>query len=223
MDKGGKPKRSDGEHGMTAKREMKQAGSEVGARQAGEAEASLPAMPAEAEPEGPSGIAESEEWPGTEEVGGPAGTGEMEAARAEAAGYLDDLRRLKAEFENYRKSVMREQTAMAESAAGRLVEGLLPVLDSFDLALAAAEQSQDFERMRRGLELVYGQFHEVLHKEGLTAIEGEGSLFDPALQEAVVQVEDAAHGEPTVVAVLRKGYAFKGKVLRPAMVKVAKA
>jgi molecular chaperone GrpE len=146
---------------------------------------------------------------------------ELADARAESARYLDDLRRLKAEFENFRKRMMRDQSAVIASASSALVARLLPVLDNFDLAISAAEQSQDFEKMLKGVEMVYGELRDVLRGEGLTEIEAEGKPFDPQRHEAVVAVEADGVEPGTVVGVVRAGYELQGRVLRPAMVKVA--
>jgi molecular chaperone GrpE len=147
---------------------------------------------------------------------------ELVAARAEADGYLDDLRRLQAEFDNYRKRTMREQTARIASASQALVSRLLPVLDNFELAVSHAEQSRDFDRMLKGVEMVFGELNDVLGGEGLGAIEASGKPFDPERHEAVVAVEADDVEAGTVVDVIRKGYEFNGRVLRPAMVKVAR-
>jgi molecular chaperone GrpE len=144
------------------------------------------------------------------------------AARAEAESYLDDLRRLQAEFDNYRKRMLREQTARIASASQALVARLLPVLDNFELAVSHAEQSRDFDRMLKGVEMVFGELREVLQAEGLVKIEAEGKPFDPERHEAVVAVEQEDAEPGTVVDVVRTGYELRGKVLRPAMVKVAK-
>jgi molecular chaperone GrpE len=147
---------------------------------------------------------------------------ELVAARAEADGYLDDLRRLQAEFDNYRKRTMREQTARIASASQALVSRLLPVLDNFELAVSHAEQSRDFDRMLKGVEMVFGELHDLLAGEGLVPIEASGKPFDPERHEAVVAVEEDGVEAGTVVDVIRKGYEFNGRVLRPAMVKVAR-
>jgi molecular chaperone GrpE len=146
---------------------------------------------------------------------------ELDEARRQAESHLDDLRRLKAEFENYRKRVLKEQTNVVEHASQRVVEKLLPVLDNFELALLAADRSQDYEKLVRGVEIVFGELLDVLHKEGVSKIEAQGKPFDPERHEAVMQVE-GGEGEPVVVDVLRPGYTVKGRVVRPAMVKVAR-
>lgn len=135
---------------------------------------------------------------------------------------LDDLQRLKAEFENYRKRILREQTEVINRASSALVNSLLPVLDNFDLAVAAAEDTKDFEKMLRGLELVYGELKEVLRAEGLEPIEARGRRFDPSLHEAALEIPGDEDGTLFVTEVLRPGYMFKGRILRPAMVKVTR-
>jgi molecular chaperone GrpE len=136
--------------------------------------------------------------------------------------YLETLRRVQAEFENYRKRVIKEQTALVDRATSGLVEQLLPVLDSFELALKNLDSagSDDIESVRKGVELVYAELLGVLEKAGLSRIEAEGKPFDPNVHEAVMQ-EDG-DGEPVVTDVLRTGYTLKGRVLRPAMVKVTR-
>ena len=136
--------------------------------------------------------------------------------------YLDTLRRVQAEFENYRKRVIKEQTALVDRATEGLVEQLLPVLDSFELALKNfdAAGGQDTESVRKGVDLVYAELLGVLEKAGLSRVEAEGKPFDPNVHEAVMQEE--GDGEPVVTDVLRTGYTLKGRVLRPAMVKVSR-
>jgi molecular chaperone GrpE len=187
--------------------------------EAGEADADeqVVAERADEEPEEPAaGEAAAEEGdPG-------AAAADLAAARAEAESYLDDLRRLQADFDNYRKRMLREQTARVASASQALVARLLPVLDNFELAVSHAEQSRDFDRMLKGVEMVFGELREVLQGEGLVKIEAEGKPFDPERHEAVVAVEQEGAEPGTVVDVVRTGYELRGKVLRPAMVKVAK-
>jgi molecular chaperone GrpE len=147
---------------------------------------------------------------------------DLEKARAEAESYLDDLRRLQADFDNYRKRTLREQTARAASASQALVARLLPVLDNFELAVSSAEHSRDFDRMLKGVEMVFGELREVMEGEGLVKIEAEGKPFDPERHEAVIAVEQEDTEPGMVVDIVRTGYELRGKVLRPAMVKVAK-
>ena len=140
-------------------------------------------------------------------------------ARAQAASYLEDLKRLKAEFENYRKRMVKEQTNMIERASASVVERLLPILDNFELALMAADRTKDYESMVRGVEMVYGELLEVLKREGLERIDSLHQPFDPELHEAVMHAEGEGD-EIVVLDEMRPGYKLGGRVIRPAMVKV---
>jgi len=146
---------------------------------------------------------------------------ELERAQREAAEYLDHLRRLQAEFDNFRKRTLRQQTHAVELAAQPVVARLLEVLDDFDLALMSAEQQPDFERFRKGVELVYAKLRDALRAEGLERMQAEGKPFDPEQHEALMQTGDG-EGELTVADVLRPGYTLKGRVIRPAGVRVHK-
>jgi molecular chaperone GrpE len=146
---------------------------------------------------------------------------EVQKSKAEAAEYLEHLQRLKAEFDNYRKRVLREQTRAVEFATEPLVMRLLEVLDEFELALVAAEQKPDFDKFLHGVEIVYAKLADILKAEGLERIEAKGKPFDPELHEALFQA-DGEEGEPHVSDVLRSGYKLKGRVIRPAGVKVVR-
>ena len=149
----------------------------------------------------------------------PVEESELEAAQREAAEYKDHLQRLQAEFDNYRKRVLKEQTLAIERASEPLVRELLEVLDEFDLALMAAEKQPDFDRFLHGVELVYAKLADILRSAGVERIEAEGAPFDPELHEALIHSGDG-DGEPIVADVLRSGYTMKGRVLRPAGVRV---
>jgi molecular chaperone GrpE len=146
---------------------------------------------------------------------------DLEAARKQAGEYREHLQRLAAEFDNYRKRVLKEQTRAVEMASEPLIRRLLEVLDEFDLALMAAEQKPDFDKFLHGVELVYAKLKEILGSEGLQRIEAEGKPFDPTLHEALMQGGDP-EGEPVVADVLRPGYTMKGRVIRPAGVRVVR-
>jgi molecular chaperone GrpE len=140
--------------------------------------------------------------------------------------FLDHLRRERAEFENFRKRTTRERMDALDRGAEALCTNLLGVLDTFGFALDAAEKSED-DQLAKGVQMVHGQLVEVLGQAGLEEVPGVGQSFDPNLHEAMLQV-DAAEAlgeevdEPVVVEVLRPGYRFKNRVLRPASVKVAR-
>jgi molecular chaperone GrpE len=189
--------------------------------EAGEAEDGAPEPEAEADGEDQA-VTERADEEDEAEAEEDAIAADLARARAEAESYLDDLRRLQADFDNYRKRTLREQTARSASASQALVARLLPVLDNFELAVSAAEQSRDFDRMLKGVEMVLGALREVLEGEGLVKIEAEGKPFDPERHEAVIAVEQEGAEPGMVVDIVRAGYELGGKVLRPAMVKVAK-
>ena len=133
---------------------------------------------------------------------------------------LDTTRRLQADFENYRKRVTREQTALVERSTEGLLEQLLPVLDSFELAVRQLEGSDVDEKVAKGIELVYAELMSVVERSGLERMDARGAPFDPNEHEAVMQ--DDGDGDPHVDDVLRNGWKLKGRVLRPAMVKVTR-
>ena len=147
---------------------------------------------------------------------------ELTAAKSEAQRYLDHLQRLQAEFDNYRKRVLREQTAAIELAAEPVIRRLLEVLDDFELALIAAERAEqqiDVDQLRKGVELVFAKLADTLKAEGLQRIVAEGEPFDPERHEALMQT-GGGDGEPVVAEVFRTGYTLKGRVIRPAGVRV---
>jgi molecular chaperone GrpE len=145
-------------------------------------------------------------------------TRDIDAARAEAAEYLDHLRRLQAEFDNYRKRVLKEQTDAVERAAAPTIQRLLEVLDDFELALMSASDKPDFDRFLHGVELVYAKLADTLKAEGLERIDAQGKPFDPENHEALMQTGEGDH--LVVADVLRPGYTLRGRVIRPAGVRV---
>jgi molecular chaperone GrpE len=170
-----------------------------------------------AEAEGPERSSASD-VPGINEPAAAA-TDELAEAKAKADEYLQHLQRLQAEFDNYRKRVLREQTSTLELAAEPVMRRLLEVLDEFELALLHAHEDVDRDRFLKGIELVYAKLMEALKAEGLQRIDAEGAPFDPNLHEALMQTGEGS-GEPHVAEVFRPGYTLKGRVLRPAGVRV---
>ena len=143
---------------------------------------------------------------------------ETEALRAENESLIDDLQRLKAEFDNYRKRAARDQESLVARAHERLVKELLPVLDDLERALEAAEQHEE-AKLEDGVRLVHRALAEALAREGLAEIETNGK-FDPHIHEALLtQPSDAEEG--SVIEVLQKGYRLGDRVLRPSRVVVA--
>jgi molecular chaperone GrpE len=171
---------------------------------------------AERDPQARSADADSAEAPAIAE----ALEQRVAAAEAEAEAHLNDLKRLAAEFENYRKRVAREQQSLSARAAERLVKELLPIVDDLERALGAAEEHEEAE-LEEGVRLVHRQLASVLEREGLAELETNGK-FDPHVHEALLsQPSDAEEG--SVIEVLQKGYRLGDRVLRPARVVVAAA
>ena len=142
----------------------------------------------------------------------------LAALEAERDEYLNDLKRVAAEFENYRKRVSRDQESLVARAHERLVKELLPVLDDLERALAAAEEHEE-AKLEEGVRLVHRELRSALDREGLAEIETNG-VFDPHVHEALLtQPSDAAEG--SVLEVIQKGYKLGDHVLRPARVVVA--
>jgi molecular chaperone GrpE len=152
---------------------------------------------------------------------GEAAGSELEQAQRQAAEYLEHLQRLQAEFANFRKRVLKEQTRAVELASEPLMRRVLEVLDEFDLALMAAEQKPEFDKFLHGVELVYAKLKDILAAEGLERIPAEGAPFDPERHEALMQ-SGSGEGEPVVGDVLRQGYTLRGRVIRPSGVKVVR-
>lgn len=136
--------------------------------------------------------------------------------------YLDDLQRMKAEFENYRKRTERERVESANRASVNLIGRLIPVADDLDRAVEAAAQDAAAAKFADGLALVQAQFMKALADEGLTEIEAAGQPFDPHQHEAIMQEKSTEHEDEHVIEVLRKGYRLGDTVVRPAMVKIAR-
>ena len=145
-------------------------------------------------------------------------TDEVEAVTRERDEYLEALQRLKAEFDNYRKRVARDQPELAARAHERLVRELLPVLDDLERALEAADKHEEAQ-LEEGVALVQRSFAEVLAREGLVEVPTEGA-FDPHSQEALL-AQPSPEEEGTVIQVLQKGYKLGDLVLRPARVIVS--
>jgi molecular chaperone GrpE len=139
----------------------------------------------------------------------------LEVVTRERDEYLDALQRLKAEFDNYRKRVARDQQELAARAHERLVRELVPVLDDLERALEAATEHEE-AKLEEGVRLVHRALAEALGREGLAEIDTNGK-FDPHTQEALLSQPSEAE-EGTVIQVLQKGYTLGDRVLRPARV-----
>jgi molecular chaperone GrpE len=145
---------------------------------------------------------------------------QLQKLQAEKQELTNTLIRRQADFENYRKRVEKERQQDRHRGVEHLVEMLLPVLDAFDRALAA-EDDPAYVEYRKGFELTRRQLWEALAKAGLERIETAGKKFDPNLHHAIQQVETGDLPDSSVIDELQSGYTFHGRVLRPAMVRVA--
>jgi molecular chaperone GrpE len=146
-------------------------------------------------------------------------TPETEKLKAEREALLDRLARLQAEFDNARKRAVREQQEFREFASVEVIKNFLPILDSFERALKAHADSTDF---RAGVELIYRQFQDALQRIGVQPIVAMGQPFDPRIHEAIEMVDSIEVPDHHVLDELQRGYKYKDRLLRPAMVRVAR-
>jgi molecular chaperone GrpE len=159
------------------------------------------------------------EDPVTDPVEAPPDTAELQRERDD---YRDRWMRKSAEFDNYRKRLERERREQSDQAVVDLLQELLLVVDDFDRALTVDSGDGD-PAYRKGVELIHGKLHDLLAKYGVKPIDALGADFDPNVHQAVVHESSPDHREGEVIGELRKGYTINDRLLRPAMVKVAKA
>jgi molecular chaperone GrpE len=142
----------------------------------------------------------------------------LEPQEKKVEDFRDLAQRVQADFENYRKRVGREQTLLVERANEALIIQVLPVLDNFELSLAAEMP----ETVRKGMELVYAELFSVLERNGLERVVPDGEVFDPNEHDAIMHDDGGGDAELVVAQTMRCGYRLKGKLLRPAMVRVTR-
>jgi molecular chaperone GrpE len=143
---------------------------------------------------------------------------ERDGLRVERDELKELLLRRQAEFDNFRKRTDKERSEFLQYAGMELVRDMLPILDDFDRARKAEAGNPEYAR---GVEMIYSRMYETLKKTGLQPIEAEGKQFDPHLHQAVERVETKDEKDGTILGEFQRGYLFKGKLLRPSMVKVA--
>jgi molecular chaperone GrpE len=147
-----------------------------------------------------------------------------DAEVAKLASDLNDLRvtlqRRQADFDNYRKRIEKERADDTKRTTARLIETIIPTIDGFERALAAHREPA-YENYRKGFELIYKQLLDHLAKLGVERIDPSGHQFDPHLHQAMDRTETTDHADGTVLEVFQPGYVYHGRVLRPAMVRVA--
>jgi len=169
----------------------------------------------------PSGVSPEEPAP-AEDFSPPESDDDSAAVirrlQAEKKDLMDQLLRKQAEAENVRKRLTREKEEFQQYSLFQAVQGMIPVLDAFDLALRSDASGDEY---RKGVELIYQQLRTALQKLGLEPIESVGGQFNPYMHEAVATVETDEHEDHHVLEELQRGYLFKNRLLRPARVKVA--
>ncbi|HXN93625.1 MAG TPA: nucleotide exchange factor GrpE [Candidatus Acidoferrales bacterium] len=153
-----------------------------------------------------------------------ADTAKADVEMAKLTADLEELRqtllRRQADFDNYRKRIEKERFEESKRATARVIEGLIPVIDGFEHALAAHREAE-YDNYRKGFELIYKQLLDSVTKLGVERTDPVGKSFDPHLHQAVDRAETTDHEDGTILQVFQPGYVFHGRVLRPAMVRVA--
>ncbi len=149
---------------------------------------------------------------------------ELQSLAAKAEEYKDNWVRTAADFENFKKRAARERTESGQAASAALLQKLLPVLDNFEMAQAAAQTAQGdkLAALQTGIAMIQQQLKSILVDAGLEEIDAAGKPFDPTFHEAVSQQETDGTPEGHITQQLRKGYKFRERLLRPAAVTVAK-
>jgi molecular chaperone GrpE len=147
---------------------------------------------------------------------------DLAQARAEANEYLDGWQRSRAEFANYKKRVDRELAQANMTATGNIIKRYLNVLDDLERALKNRPQNGEGAVWANGIELIYRKFLSILENEGVKAMEAEGQVFDPNLHEALSSEESDEHDSGEIIEVVQQGYMLDDRVLRPALVRVAR-
>ena len=148
------------------------------------------------------------------------GDAEMAKLTADLEGLRQSMLRSQADFANYRKRIEKERSEDSKRATARVIEGLIPILDGFEHALAAHREAE-YENYRKGFELIYKQLLDNITKLGVERINPIGKPFDPHLHQAMDRTETTEHADGLILETFQPGYVFHGRVLRPAMVRVA--
>ncbi|HSR63652.1 MAG TPA: nucleotide exchange factor GrpE, partial [Gammaproteobacteria bacterium] len=147
---------------------------------------------------------------------------ELEIIKREADAYKDKALRAQAELQNAQKRAARDIENAHKYALEKFLGDLLPVLDSMELGIDASGSAGDIESLREGMDLTLKKFRDTLEKAGITVIDPQGEKFNPELHEAVTMQESSENQSGTVISVMQKGYELNGRLIRPAMVIVAK-
>ncbi len=147
---------------------------------------------------------------------------ELQQAQAKANEYLDGWQRARAEFANYKKRVDREQANLHQTTAANIMKRYLEILDDLDRALRNRPQEAEDAKWAAGIELIYRKLLALLESEGITVMDADGKFFDPNLHEGISQEESSEHESGQIIEVVKNGYMMGDRVLRPALVRVAR-
>jgi molecular chaperone GrpE len=152
----------------------------------------------------------------------PALLHELEETRAKADEYLDGWQRARAEFSNYKKRIEREQAQIYQTVTGNIMKQYLEITDDFERALCNKPLGSDGADWANGVDLIYRKLLAILQNEGVVRMDAQGQVFDPNLHEAITSEESDTYKSGEIIEVLQPGYMIENRVLRPAMVRVAK-
>lgn len=147
---------------------------------------------------------------------------ELKAKAQKADEYLDKMLRVEADVQNVKKRMEKNQAEFFKFASEGLIKELLPILDDFKRANAAALKNEDYPTLHKGVEMIIKRIEDILKAQGVVEIAAEGKMFDPYQHEAMMHVETSEHEDNIVVEEMQKGYKLNDRIIRPAMVKVAK-
>lgn len=154
----------------------------------------------------------------SEEVEGQEAAEELEAVKKQLSEGVERMKRLQADFENFRRRTRQEKEELSNMVVQDFIKDLLPMIDNFDRAMAA--EATDGAKFQQGVEMIYNQLAEILKNKGLEKIDTTDAKFDPNFHQAVMRVENPDLEDESIAMELQKGYMVKGKVIRPAMVQV---
>ena len=197
-------------------KEMQQEIDEAEAEETAADEAEAPETAEAADAAAPEADAEAETTASEEDAA--ALKAQVESLKAALEEKDNRVKRLQADFENFRRRTSKEREELANVVTQDLLKSMLPILDNFDRAMAA--EQKDNESFQKGVEMIYTQLHETLKNAGLELIDTAGQKFDPNFHQAVMRVENPDLEDDTIAQELQKGYIVKGRVIRPSMVQV---
>ena len=145
----------------------------------------------------------------------------LKAEQAKSKDYLNQLKYLQADFDNYRKRIVREFQEVSQRSNEKLIASVLNVVDDLERAIETGKKIDSTGALLEGVEMVYKNLYAILEREGLTRIEAVGKPFDPNMHEILAKVPTDTHEDGIVIEEARKGFMFKGKVMRPSVVMIA--